>query len=109
MKTILVLAGLLAALTANAQTPPPEGALESQLSARLGKTASLSSEGVKANEIMKGHIIYSGIAVELLKTRKPLQLINPLAPAEYGSPEDNVMRDPVTKHVTAWKIFSISF
>jgi hypothetical protein len=54
-------------------------------------------------------VTYSGIAVQALKTRKPLQLINPAAPPQYGSPEDNVLRNPVSGEVSGWKLFSIRF
>jgi hypothetical protein len=63
----------------------------------------------KANEIVKDNIVFSGIAVELLKKRNPLQLINPRAPAEFGSPEDNVVRDPMNGKVQGLKIFAIRF
>ena len=122
MKTISVLVCTFAVLTANAQPPPAEGSLESQLASQLGKAGSRSSEAVKPNEIMQGHLIYSGIAVQLVKTRKPLQLINPLAAPEYGSPEDNLMRDPIRGlpennimdaplkgEAAGWKLFSIRF
>jgi hypothetical protein len=47
--------------------------------------------------------------VELLNIRNPLQLVNPAAPAKYGSAEDNVLRDPISGRVSGWKIFSIGF
>ncbi len=63
----------------------------------------------KPNEIVVGKLTYSGIAVAAVKTGKPLQLLNPLAPPEYGLPEDNVVRDPITRNVSGLKIFSIRF
>jgi len=33
---------------------------------------------------------YSGIVVQIIKTKNPLQLLNPAAPAEYGSAWDNL-------------------
>jgi hypothetical protein len=45
--------------------------------------------------------------VQLLKTDNPLQLLNPAAPARYGSAEDNVIRDSFTGTASARKIFSI--
>ena len=47
--------------------------------------------------------------MELIKTHNPLQLINPLAPAKYGSPEDNVMRDPAQGKILGLKFLSIKF
>ena len=109
MKTIAVTACILAALTAYAQPPSAEGSLESQLTSRLGKTGTSSLQAAKPNEIVKGRVTYSGIAVQALKTRKPLQLINPAAPPQYGSPEDNLLRNPVSGEVSGWKLFSIRF
>jgi hypothetical protein len=47
--------------------------------------------------------------VLLSKTGNPLQLINPAAPPAYGSPEDNVARDPITGEISGLSLFSISF
>ena len=53
----------------------------------------------KPNEIIRNNVSYSGIFVELEKTDQPLQLINPLAPVEYGSAEDNTARNPIDGEV----------
>ena len=63
----------------------------------------------KPNEIRKDGVTYSGILVELSKTDKPLELINPLAPPEYGSAEDNTARNPFDGEVSGLKLFSIQF
>jgi hypothetical protein len=47
--------------------------------------------------------------VEVVRTSNLLQLINPLAPAKYGSGEDNTLRDSFTGRATGWKLFSIRF
>jgi hypothetical protein len=109
MRIISILVLALAALTANAKSESTTPALESHLTAHLDREISLSAMEAKPNEIVSGHTTYSGIAVELLKTRNPLQLVNPAAPAKYGSPEDNVLRDPISGRVSGWKIFSIGF
>jgi len=64
---------------------------------------------VKANEIKAGPVTYSGIFVELIKADQPLQLINPAAPAEYGSSEDNTVINPMTGRGDGLKLFSIGF
>ena len=51
----------------------------------------------------------NGIIVEVVKTRNPLELINPAAPVEYGRAEDNTVRDPIDRKVTGLKLFSIEF
>ena len=109
MKRVTILLCALAALTANARPAETEGSLEYRLAAGLTRSSAALSKGAKPNEIVKGKITYSGIAVQLLTTDNPLQLVNPTAPAGYGSPEDNVIRDPVKGTVSGWKIFSIRF
>ena len=81
--------------------------LEAQTASRIDRTLNLTSP--KPNEIAKGKVIYSGLAVEVVKKRNPLQLINPLAPPEYGSPEDNIYREPLNGRVTGLKFFAIRF
>ncbi len=89
----------------------------SDFNAQVGKATAPSSNEVKPNEIVKGNITYSGIVVEMLKTDNPLQLVNPFAPAKYGSADDNTITDPVTSKVydptvgisRPWKLFSIRF
>jgi len=63
----------------------------------------------KPNEILKGKLSYSGSGVEAFKTKHPWQLLNPLAPPQYGSAEDNVARDPINGRVTGLKVFQIRF
>jgi len=81
--------------------------LQAQASVRTPPTITLNQ--AKPNEIIRGKASYSGIAVEAAKKRKLLQLINPAAPAEYGSPEDNLVRDPINGRVEGLKIFAIRF
>lgn len=76
---------------------------------KAGEGTTFVLRAPKANEIFRGKLAYSGVAVEVLKTRHPLQLLNPLAPAEYGSPEDNVARDAINGRVIGLKLFSVHF
>src|SRR5690242_12697619 len=48
----------------------------------------LGAPTLKPNEIRAGPVTFSGIFVQLTKADDPLQLVNPWAPAEYGSTED---------------------
>src|SRR5258706_2289069 len=64
---------------------------------------------LKPNEIIVGKRSYSGIAVQAAKSRNPLQLINPFAPAEYGRAGDNVVRDPINGQPSGLKLFAIQF
>jgi hypothetical protein len=112
MKPFLTVVVSLTALAACAQTTAPDSeAMESQIrrgfATRPDQTY-FSVKSEKPNEIRRDHVSYSGILVQLAKTDKPLQLINPAAPPEYGSSEDNVVRDPHTGH-EGLKLFSIGF
>ena len=63
-----------------------------------------------ANQINGHKFTYSGIAVQAIKTKPVVQMINPLAPAEYGSGHENLDRDVMTgKPTGAFKFFSFSF
>ncbi len=64
---------------------------------------------LKPNEITAGKLVLSGIVVEAVKTGQPLQLLNPFAPPEYGSPEDNVVRAAIGGKVVGLKFFNIRF
>lgn len=78
-------------------------------SPEIGSTNSFLLREPKPNQIVVGKITYEGIVVEALKTKRPLQLFNPVAPAQYGSPEDNVVRDPIGGRVVGLKLFAIRF
>lgn len=93
--------------TTNSIARPAGQTLQAQTSERGMPAIGLNQ--LKANEIAHGKFVYSGITVEAVKKRNPLQMINPLAPAEYGSPEDNIVRDPINRRVTGLKIFAIRF
>jgi hypothetical protein len=112
MKIVLMLLFALAVLTANAQPTNATPALQTQLVNRLSKASSLALNEAKLNEVVKGNVTYSGLAVELARLDNPLQLlqlINPAAPAKYGSPKDNVLPDAYNGRNLGWKIFSLSF
>ena len=63
----------------------------------------------RPNEVTDGNTSPNGIFVETFKTRRPLQLINPLAPPEFGSPEHNLVRDMNTKRILGLRFLEIRF
>lgn len=63
----------------------------------------------KPNEIRLGKVTLSGSMVEAVKTRNPVQLVNPWAPPEYGESQDNAAFNVINNQVTGWKLFSIEF
>jgi hypothetical protein len=121
MKPCLTLLVLLAAFAVHAQStnaplrmlpltnsaPRQAGQPLAAQTAGKGTRAAVFTE-LKPNEIATGNVIMSGIGVEAVKQPNPLQLINPMAPPQYGSPDINMVRDP-TSHRTGLKLFAIKF
>jgi hypothetical protein len=63
----------------------------------------------KANELVWGGHSYSGIVVQVIKTERPLQLLNPAAPSRYGSGWDNLEWFAPGGGGPMLKLFSIDF
>ena len=108
MRPCLILAFCLVAGTAGAQ-PPPAAPNITKEAVRPAPESLLLMKLEKPNEIAGKRFSFSGILVELAKVDHPLQLLNPVAPTEYGIGEDNVVRDPITGKVTGLKFLSIQF
>jgi hypothetical protein len=137
MKRHLVLLGLVAALTVAAraeQTASPASSTKSTnaapATAAPAKSALTSAAGrgglqvdqmqavrkrralvqdEKPNEILTERVGFNGIAVQLVKTDNPIQMVNPVAPARYGTAEDNTLRNPIDGKILGLNIFSIRF
>src|SRR5437773_7868581 len=107
MKTFPILVAALFVSVAHAETAGPSESLEARTARRVQETP-LTLDERRPNEIKAGRISYSGIAVEIVKVDNPLQLLNPAAPALYGSAEINVVKEAGGK-VSGLKFFSISF
>ena len=86
-----------------------QDSMESKRSTRLSKAVSISASEVKPNEIVRGKVACSGIAVSAFKTDSMVQLFNPFAPAKYGAALDNALQDTGARRDGAWKLFSIQF
>jgi CRISPR/Cas system-associated protein Cas5 (RAMP superfamily) len=111
MKKILIplvaLCGMLA-VGASAQQSNAGESFEAEI-AREAKDWAVEIREEKPNEIKIGYFTYSGIFLEALKADNLLQLLNPFAPPEYGSSEDNLVLDPITSKVVGLKFFSLQF
>jgi len=100
---------LLATCAAAAQQQQPA---DESLQAKAADTelrVAPSIIATKPNEITTVRLTYSGIVVEMVKTKNPLQLINPAAPPEYGSGEDNLLRDPFERKPSGLNLLTIKF
>jgi hypothetical protein len=113
MKFIVAAAVFLATAAVNAQSLAPVDTLHRQFTNPYQRIqpsqGPLGLQPERPNEIRVDGTSYDGIFVELYKTGNPLQMINPAAPADYGSSEDNVVWDPITGNATGLKLFSIQF
>jgi hypothetical protein len=61
------------------------------------------------NEISLGRHQVDGIAIQLINTDNPLQLINPAAPERYGSADNNVVPDISTRKASGLKLLEFQF
>ncbi len=68
-----------------------------------------SLQATRPNQIVVGKLSYSGITVQAIKAKNPLQLLNPAAPARYGSGQDNVVNFPFSGTGPMLKLFSLDF
>jgi len=111
MKPFLAVLVLFTVLASSAQITPGNDSMDAQIRKRLAtrpEQSPLTLPPAKPNEVTRNGITYSGILVQFAKTDKPLELINPAAPPEYGSSEDNLAPDPQTGR-QGLKLFSIRF
>lgn len=111
MKTFLAVMVFFAVVTLHSQTPLGNDSMEAQIRRGLALRPNQDVLGVrqeKPNEIKRGHVTYSGIFVQVVKTDKPLELINPAAPPEYGSSWDNVVETSNSSR-EGLKLFSVQF
>jgi hypothetical protein len=107
MKAIILALALVTAGTLAAQETKP--ADHSATTVLPPFRATVVMQNGKMNEVIGSRFIYTGIAVQMVKAQNPLQLVNPMAPAEYGTGDCNMDRDIITGKPTGFKIFSIKF
>jgi hypothetical protein len=101
-----------AKIAAGRTNAPPAGGSQPSLQAQgpgAAQPALSWFRPAKPNEFEVGKLTYSGIAVQAIKAKNPLQLINPAAPARYGSGQDNLVRFTFSGTGPMLKLFSIDF
>jgi hypothetical protein len=104
MKTYVMLMTLITAGSLVAQ--PVDRSMELSVS---GRGSLIVAKPEKPNEIAGHKVVYSGVAVQIIKTKQPLELINPLAPVDNGTRDGNMQRDIITGKPVGFKFLSISF
>jgi hypothetical protein len=101
---------LTTALTAAAQDDSEKlsKALRAEIE-RLVREHKIEARKPAPNEVRAGRVTCRGILVQLVRSPRPLQMVNPAAPAEYGNAEQNVSRNPVSGRASGLNFFSIRF
>lgn len=108
MKRMLALAIAVLPLLAGAQTKPVGSWSDAEFST-FARAYTLGLPSEPYNTIVGDRVAYSGIAVQLLRAPRPLQLFNPWAPPAYGPSDQNLIFDPITHRPAGLKFFAISF
>ncbi len=75
----------------------------------VGREKLVLPEPGKARLRPDRRVTYGGAVVKTVRSKNPLQMINPLAPARYGDGTENLAVDPVTGAARGVTLFSISF
>jgi hypothetical protein len=113
MKAIVTLLVLLSANAVWAQVGPGGQELKKTTAATpaIVNQAAALKPALKPNEIAgtRPDVTYSGVLVQVKKTDNPLQLINPFAPARYGSGDQNFSRDVTGRGAGGLKFFSMGY
>ena len=104
---LLLFAGLTMA-TARPQRAGTSETFETEVS-RRAKDAAAELRQERSNELRTDRFTYSGILVQALKADSFLQLINPFYSSDSRSPEDNLVRDPISNRPRGLKLFALEF
>ncbi|MBI3414198.1 MAG: hypothetical protein HY043_02580 [Verrucomicrobia bacterium] len=109
MKAILILALALALSVVNSrgQANQAEVSNQTQIPAKKKSAPALLAPDSPALRAVPRKVIFGGALVRLAKTDKPLQLINPFAPARYGSGLNDLVVDPATGKALGISLLSI--
>jgi hypothetical protein len=109
MKTLLLLSSVLVAAGASAKQAADHQQTLAAEAATRKEVQLTTAEPAKPNQIVGERFTFSGIAVQAVKARNPLHLLNPVASEEYGSGRANVVQEPTSERAIGLKIFSIEF
>ena len=68
-----------------------------------------ATTNVVYRSVRNPNVAYSGALVQAIKSRRPLQLLNPFAPLSYGSALGNTSQEPATGRADGLRIFTVAF
>lgn len=71
-------------------------------------TTSSEAPNIDIRPMHRG-VTYGGALHGVAKSKHPFQMVNPMAPASYGTGEENLVKDPATKKARGVALFSISW
>ncbi len=109
MKRMLVLSIVaVLPLLASAQFKAAENWSEIEIST-FARNVTLGTPIVSYDLIKGERVVYSGIAVQLIRAPQPLHLLNPWAPKAYEPTQQSVAVDPITKRPVGLRFFVINF
>jgi len=111
MKKILIPLIVFAGMSIAAGRPHQAGTtetFETEVS-RRAKDAAVEFRQPRSNELQTERFTYSGILIQALKSDNFLQLLNPFYRSDSVSPEDNLIRDPLSKRSKGLKLFALEF
>ena len=109
MKTKTLIASLVTGLLTSGQ---PAQAAGTPATARSHTASFESRHHVRQTPLPAAHPqpTVSGVIPRAIRGANPLQMLNPFAPAKYGTADDNVSFDPdVPGKVNGINFFSVSF
>jgi hypothetical protein len=110
---IVVAAGVVSAVGAEVKGPAPSQpsspkAVKSEMTVTTTPTTSITN--VVYPSLKNPSVAYSGVLVHAVKTRNPLQALNPVAPAGYGPPPDpNLPKPPLAVRSWGITLFAVQF
>jgi hypothetical protein len=108
MKRLFILSVVLAPLLAQTQVNTPDPLSDVELSTYT-RNYIFGTPEISYDRIFGDRVVYSGLAIQLIRAPNPLHLINPWAPKEYGPSDQNLATDPVTGKPAGIRLFAISF
>jgi hypothetical protein len=109
MKTYLGIFGAVFLAATAAAQPGQTATPNAKTQSAPMMTESIMTLKPEAPNVIKAHgVTYTGVVPQIIKSKQPLQLINPAAPAQYWANDGNADR-ATDGHIRGFKLLSFSF
>jgi hypothetical protein len=109
MKRLLVLLALVVVSVAGAAPVPADDQAPDTTNAIPVIILSAPAPASQVNEIRRRRAVYTGSVVQVIKTHRLLDLVNPFAPPAAGSGAANTAFDPITGKPVGLKLAAVSY